>query len=144
MSTGNDNNNNNNAQPVVAKKRGRKSKKELELAAQKANALQNITVQIEESPTSKECITSNIDFLNLADENNIIKDANNKNGDLAVYMANPSKTKVLDPKDPYGIGPQTTAPGVQRGDPRNKDGYMFFIISLYYKLPRKGFIAPKF
>ena len=47
MSTGNDNNNNNNAQPVVAKKRGRKSKKELELAAQKANALQNITVQIE-------------------------------------------------------------------------------------------------
>ena len=80
MSTGNDNNNNNNnnnEQPVVAKKRGRKSKKELELAAQKANALQNITVQIEESPTSKECITSNIDFLNLADENNIIKDANN-------------------------------------------------------------------
>ena len=76
MSTGNDNNNNNNAQPVVAKKRGRKSKKELELAAQKANALQNITVQIEESPTSKECITSNIDFLNLSDENNIIKDAN--------------------------------------------------------------------
>jgi hypothetical protein len=78
MSTGNDNNNNNNnEQPIVAKKRGRKSKKELELAAaQKENALQNITVQIEESPTSKECITSNIDFLNLPDENNIIKDAN--------------------------------------------------------------------
>ncbi len=87
MSTGNDNNNNNNniEQPVVTKKRGRKSKKELELAAQKANALQNITVQIEESPTSKEYITSNIDFLNLPDENNIIKDANhneNENDEL--------------------------------------------------------------
>jgi hypothetical protein len=69
-------NNNNNEQPVVPKKRGRKSKKELELAAQKANALQNISVQIEESPTSKECITSNIDFLNLPDENNIIKNVN--------------------------------------------------------------------
>ena len=74
-----------------------------------------------------------------------IKDANNKNGDLAVYMANPSPTKNLSTSNnPNGITSQTTAPGMQRGDPRNKDGYMFLIVSLYYKLPRKGFLAPKF
>lgn len=76
---------------------------------------------------------------------NAIRNANNKNGDLAVYMANPSPTKNIDIQNsPTGIGTQTTAPGMQRGDPRSKDGYMFLIVTLYYKLPRKGFSAPKF
>ncbi len=74
-----------------------------------------------------------------------IRDANSKNGDLAVYMANPSPTRSLDAKgNPYGIGAPTTAPGVQRGDPRDKDGYMFLMVTVYYKLPRKGFSIPKF
>ena len=84
MSTVNDKTN--NEQPIVAKKRGRKSKKELELAAQQANAAQNITVSIEESPTNgsvDENVT--IDFLNLTDTNNIKdedKDLDNNDKDV--------------------------------------------------------------
>jgi hypothetical protein len=89
MSTVNDKNN--TEQPVVAKKRGRKSKKELEIAAaQKAELEQNnIQVSIEESPTSGTTEENvNIDFLNLADVNsikdddkNIIDDNNDKDID---------------------------------------------------------------
>ena len=53
MSSGNDTNN--NQQPIIAKKRGRKSKKELELAAQQSIALQNITISDEE-PSEKDMI----------------------------------------------------------------------------------------
>jgi len=56
---------------VAPKKRGRKSKKELELAAQQAKEQQNISVLIEDSPTSKEENGEQIDFFNLTDENNI-------------------------------------------------------------------------
>jgi hypothetical protein len=89
MSTVNDKNN--TEQPVVAKKRGRKSKKELEIAAaQKAELEQNnIQVSIEESPTSGSTEENvNIDFLNLGDVNsikdddkNIIDDNNDKDID---------------------------------------------------------------
>jgi len=65
---------------VAPKKRGRKSKKELELAAQQAKVEQNITVLIEDSPSSKEANESNqIDFFNLTDENNITSLNNNEN-----------------------------------------------------------------
>ena len=63
---------------VAPKKRGRKSKKELELAAQQAKGEQNITVLIEESPTSKEEQGEQIDFLNLTDENNVTTPNNNE------------------------------------------------------------------
>ena len=54
----------NTEQPIIAKKRGRKSKKELEIAAQQLNAVQNIIVSIEESPTNGSVEENvNIDFL---------------------------------------------------------------------------------
>ena len=81
MSSGNDTNN--NQQPIIAKKRGRKSKKELELAAQQSIALQNITISNEESPSNlnvDENIT--IDFLNLDGTNNIKDDDENSDKQL--------------------------------------------------------------
>jgi hypothetical protein len=50
------------------------------------------------------------------------------NGDLAALMANPS-AGGNDPSSPmYPV----TRPGQQRGDPRDKDTYMFATISIYY------------
>jgi hypothetical protein len=67
---------------VAPKKRGRKSKKELELAAQQAKEPQNITVLIEDSPTALEANEGNqIDFFNLTDENNITTSNNNETND---------------------------------------------------------------
>jgi hypothetical protein len=65
---------------IVPKKRGRKSKKELELAAQQAKGEQNITVLMEDSPTAnKEEQVNSIDFFNLTDENNVTTINENKN-----------------------------------------------------------------
>lgn len=58
-------------------------------------------------------------------------------GDLAVALSNPSPT-ASDPGDPLY---QSTQPGQQRGDPRDKDSYMFLTLSVQYKLGR-GF-TPK-
>jgi hypothetical protein len=71
-----------NSKIVVAKKRGRKSKKELELAAQQAKEQQNITVTMEDSPTSNE-ENKNINFLNIEDENIVTnnENVNNDNND---------------------------------------------------------------
>lgn len=67
---------------VVPKKRGRKSKKELELAAaQQAKEKNNIQVSIEESPKNGDNADNNesVDFLNLTNENNIASPLNNDN-----------------------------------------------------------------
>lgn len=56
-------------------------------------------------------------------------------GLLAVELANPSPS-ATDPTDPLY---RSTLPGQQRGDPRDKDTYMFALLSLYYNLD-KGFI----
>lgn len=58
-------------------------------------------------------------------------------GDLAVMMSNPSPT-ANDPTNPYY---NSTRAGQQRGDPRDKDSYMFISLSVHYKLGR-GF-TPK-
>lgn len=55
-------------------------------------------------------------------------------GDIAVHFANPS--------DPSAVW--QTRPGLQRGDPRDKDSYMFAFISFYYKIPRGLFALPKY
>lgn len=47
------------------------------------------------------------------------------NGQLAVALANPS----LD-----FLPPATTAPGQQRGDPKDNDAYLFFKLTMHYKL----------
>jgi hypothetical protein len=47
-----------------------------------------------------------------------------KYGDIAAYFADPS----LD------LGENLTVAGQQRGDPRDKDAYMFFMVSLHYKI----------
>ena len=73
---------------------------------------------------------------------NAIRKAAGNDGDLAVYFANPSPTNNSPIPNKDGINGATTAPGIQRGDPRNKDGYMFLQITLYYKLPRKGYSLP--
>ena len=65
---------------VVPKKRGRKSKKELELAAvaaQQAKEKNNIQVSIEESNVDNIDNAESVDFLNLTDENNISSPLNN-------------------------------------------------------------------
>lgn len=74
---------------------------------------------------------------------NAIRDAAGKKGDLAVYLANPAKNRDV-PGNVAGINSSTTAAGQQRGDPRDKDAYMFAMITVYYKLPRRGFAIPKF
>ena len=58
-------------------------------------------------------------------------------GQLAVEMANPSNHSL--PK-----WQSITAAGQQRGDPKQKDSYMFSFISFYYKIPRGRFTLPKF
>lgn len=63
---------------VVPKKRGRKSKKELELAAaQQAKEKNNIQVSIEESNVDNADNNESVDFLNLTNENNVASPLNN-------------------------------------------------------------------
>jgi len=49
-------------------------------------------------------------------------------GGLSPYFSNPQLGELWD---------LTTAPGQQRGDPTDRDGYMFFMASLYIKLETK-------
>jgi hypothetical protein len=55
-------------------------------------------------------------------------------GDIAVQLSNPCLNS--NPGDPLY---NSTLPGEQRGDPKDKDSYMFAILSLYYNLDR-GFM----
>lgn len=78
----------------------------------------------------RKTFTDYIDDISITyfDKNELLK----QKGDLSVYFANPAKNT---------LSPNVTAPGQQRGDPRDKDSYMFGIISLYYKIPRGGIMA---
>lgn len=58
-----------------------------------------------------------------------------KKGPLSSHFSNPTIKN---------LGPEVTAFGQQRGDPRDKDSYMFAIMSFYYKIPRGKFTLPKF
>jgi hypothetical protein len=58
-------------------------------------------------------------------------------GDVAVLLSNPSPT-AAEPSDPFY---NSTVAGMQRGDPRDKDSYMFINLTVYYNLKR-GF-TPK-
>ncbi|MBP7496992.1 MAG: hypothetical protein KA792_04940 [Bacteroidales bacterium] len=61
-----------------------------------------------------------------------------KRGDKAIYFANPHKKY-------YGtLNWKTTAPGQQRGDPRDKDSYMFAFVTLYYRIAGGRFVIPLF
>ncbi|PKP04250.1 MAG: hypothetical protein CVU11_05750 [Bacteroidetes bacterium HGW-Bacteroidetes-6] len=55
-------------------------------------------------------------------------------GDIAAYMADPS----------FGEVPTQTLAGEQRGDPTDKDAFMFAELTFFYKIPRGGFAIPKF
>ncbi len=66
-------------------------------------------------------------------DNNALRDAK---GDIAVALSNPALQNA--PGEPLY---NSTLPGQQRGDPRDKDSYMFLTLSLYYNLDR-GF-TPK-
>jgi len=55
-------------------------------------------------------------------------------GEIAAYFADPSR----------GIYPTQTYAGEQRGDPTDKDSYMFAILTFYYKIPRGMIAVPKF
>lgn len=57
-----------------------------------------------------------------------------QNGPLAGYFADPSK----------GTIPTQTLEGEQRGDPTDKDAYMFACLTLYYKIPKGRLALPKF
>lgn len=47
-----------------------------------------------------------------------------KYGEVAAQLSNPS----------LGLSEEATLEGQQRGDPRDKDAYMFFMVSLHYKI----------
>lgn len=64
-------------------------------------------------------------------DNDVIRE---ERGEIAAYFADPS----------LGLIPTQTLPGEQRGDPTDKDSYMFATITLYYKLPRGFLSVPKF
>jgi len=55
-------------------------------------------------------------------------------GLLAAELADPS----------LGLVPGQTAAGEQRGDPRDKDAYMFFMFNVNYKIAGQGGRLPKF
>lgn len=57
-------------------------------------------------------------------------------GPMAVHFANPSENSIGN----WNV----TAAGQQRGDPRDKDSYMFAFISFYYKIPKGAFTLPKY
>ena len=56
-------------------------------------------------------------------------------GVMAAYFSNPTINSLPS---------EVTEAGQQRGDPRDKDSYMFGIISFYYKIPKGKFTLPKF
>ena len=56
-------------------------------------------------------------------------------GHLAVHFSNPTN---------LSLGPSPTAPGEQRGDPKDKDAYMFAFVSFFYKIPKGSYTLPKF
>lgn len=58
-------------------------------------------------------------------------------GQLAVDLANPSPTKFYDDTHEYNW--RNTAPGQQRGNPKNDDSYMNVFITLYYSI-NQGFV----
>jgi hypothetical protein len=71
-------------------------------------------------------------------DNAALSTAQGSQGALALQMANPSPT-ANDPSNPMY---NSTLAGQQRGDPRDKDTYMFATISIYYtpeKQKRKSF-----
>ena len=63
---------------------------------------------------------------------------NSRSGAKGVWFANPHKS------DWGGMNWKTSAPGQQRGDPRDKDSYMFALITLYYQIPGGRFVIPLF
>lgn len=54
-------------------------------------------------------------------DNNAIK---SQNGDIAAQLADPS----------LGVKERQTLAGEQRGDPRDRDAYMFVVVSIHYKI----------
>ena len=64
------------------------------------------------------------------DNNEILKEK----GEIAAYFADPSR----------GLIETQTLAGEQRGDPTDKDSYMFATLTLYYKIPRGMIAVPKF
>lgn len=64
-------------------------------------------------------------------DNDEIRD---QKGDIAAYFADPS----------LGVFDTQTLAGEQRGDPTDKDSYMFAQLTLYYKIPRGMMAVPKF
>ena len=62
----------------------------------------------------------------------------NHYGALSWWFANPNKAN-------WGtINASATAAGQQRGNPRQKDAYMFAFVSLYYTIPSGKFVIPLF
>jgi len=57
-----------------------------------------------------------------------------QNGSIAGYFADPS----------LGLNPSQTNEGMQRGDPTDKDAYMFACLTIFYKIPRGRLALPKF
>jgi len=55
-------------------------------------------------------------------------------GEIAAYFADPS----------LGLVPGQTIPGAQRGDPKDKDSYMFANITFYYKFKKHKTNIPRF
>jgi hypothetical protein len=55
-------------------------------------------------------------------------------GDVAAYFADPSR----------GLVPGQTIPGAQRGDPKDKDSYMFANLTFYYKFKKHKTNIPRF
>lgn len=57
------------------------------------------------------------------------------NDELAKYFSNPSPTRdLINATEPDGMTRLNTAPGEIRGNPLNKDAYMFTMFTLEYKL----------
>lgn len=65
-------------------------------------------------------------------------------GDLAADLADPSLAAYPEELGGAGAGGVQTAAGQQRGDPKDKDAYMFINITAAYKIPYKRRTRSKF
>ncbi|HEX8514682.1 MAG TPA: DUF6089 family protein [Bacteroidia bacterium] len=74
-------------------------------------------------------------------DNNLLRDAK---GDMAADLADPSLLNYPAELGGNATGASQSAAGEQRGDPKDKDSYMFLNVTASYKIPYKRRTRSKF
>ena len=64
-------------------------------------------------------------------------------GPMAAFLADPSLGYYIDPETGTQVPEEMSAPGAQRGDESDRDGYMFLTVNMYRKLKKNNFRRSK-